>query len=190
VFRVLLIDDNPYDRVIARAALERNLGVIPHEIVEAEDGWPGILEYKKAMDMRNPFNLVVTDFMMVSGAKYVLEIIRIELQHKQIPVVVVSACTSPVQFQRWAESIRHLNPTAFLDKLDFSWEELGGGKGPKGFQDIVAAAVKEAQQMESKATSSSGVALDQKRMPPLPPGLKEHHKARPPAHLLPARVRH
>ncbi len=68
MFRVLLIDDTPIYLTIVRAVLENNLRGIPHEIVEADDGLPGIKHYKDAIASGQPFNLVVTDYVMNHSA--------------------------------------------------------------------------------------------------------------------------
>ncbi|MCX6777353.1 MAG: response regulator [Candidatus Micrarchaeota archaeon] len=138
MIRVLVIDDDEFERDIPKEAIKKILGNTPHEIVEADDGKPGIAEYKKAKQSGRPFDLVTIDFTMPYGGPKVLEQIRCVLSDAKVPVVILSSCSNEGELRSRSECVKSNKPTAVLNKNDEAWF----GEGPEKFRAILLAIAK------------------------------------------------
>jgi DNA-binding response OmpR family regulator len=81
--RILVVDDDPS----TRDPLCKHLDDAGYEIVCASNGWEGLL----ALDQESA-DLIILDVMMpgMDGSTF-LKIIRNDLRHMRIPVIIVSA---------------------------------------------------------------------------------------------------
>ena len=87
--RVLIVDDNPSDRAIARAMMFR---LKPAFVHEAENGAVAEGKLQTGLEISKPYNLLILDWNMpgTNGLK-LLQVIRGHYQLKNIKVIVMTA---------------------------------------------------------------------------------------------------
>ncbi len=120
--RVLLVDDNPTDRALLKAAL-RQLGV--KEVQEAENGTIALFKIKNNNDIRKAFSLFIIDWKMPSlDGLGLLKQIRNEDQTRHATVLMVSGNAD----KAFVKDAGHEGITDFLVKPfepDLLLERLG-----------------------------------------------------------------
>ena len=100
-FRVLLIEDNPGDVVIARAALLES--GFPIELCVARDGVDGVRFLKKTAGFENALTpaLIILDWRLpFRPGSSVLKEIKYDEAIGRIPVVIYSASDAPADVKR------------------------------------------------------------------------------------------
>jgi CheY-like chemotaxis protein len=87
--RILIVDDNPSDRSIVRAIVFKFRPTIVHE---AENGMLAEGKLKTALEIDQPYGLVILDWNMpgVNGKK-LLKVIRADSQLKSVKVIIITA---------------------------------------------------------------------------------------------------
>jgi CheY-like chemotaxis protein len=89
VARILVVDDDPVDRMIIESLLTQD----GHDLSFAEDGAAGLARYQK-----KKFDLVVTDLMMpnVNGLRMIKELMAFDPKAKIIAISGTSAQQLPL----------------------------------------------------------------------------------------------
>lgn len=167
IMRILLVDDMEDARAKVRKALVRNLVGIRHEIVEADDGKPGVEIFAQAAEKREPFRLVVTDYLMVYDGDYMAADIR--KLDPEVQIIAVSSRTGEFEIGLFTKAAN----APLFNKNEHSWHD----KGPLKFQEIISEVIRKKQEAAGGASSQSSNDRA-KRMPP-PPMQKREHRVPP-----------
>jgi chemotaxis family two-component system response regulator Rcp1 len=97
--KILIIDDNPADSKMLRAALARRDSAIETEVLE--DGEQAVEYFSMKMRPESAPDLILLDLNLplLSGFE-VLEFIKSEPGLKKLPVVVLSGSSNPYEIER------------------------------------------------------------------------------------------
>lgn len=87
--RILIVEDNPVDRELIRTHL-KTLGLT--QIQEAESGTSAQFKIKNAQDIRKPFHIILSDWMMPGQDGFaLLKSLRSDHQHSRTGIVMVTS---------------------------------------------------------------------------------------------------
>lgn len=97
--RVLIMDDEPHIRAIDRAYLE----LLGHEVAEVKDGQEAIDIYIKALDLGNPFDLVLLDLTVSEGMGGKLAMEQLLMIDPSIKVIIASGYVDDPVIKNYAD---------------------------------------------------------------------------------------
>mgnify|MGYP003452859394 CR=1 FL=1 len=119
--RVLVVDDNPVDRLMIKTLLE-TIGVV--NIQEAENGNIALFKYKNAETMKKQFHMIISDWRMPSqDGLSILKNIRTESKNTKIGIIIATSLNDHNHIQKAVIEgvddfiIKPVDPAIFAEKV-------------------------------------------------------------------------